>query len=242
MKQTISIIVPFYNEEKGISQFKRHSERLELGLKKNYEYEFILVNDGSKDSTKEKLKKEFGKNKKYIIISYDKNKGLGGALKEGFKKAKGNLIANIDSDCTYEPVLVLEMLKLLKENDIVTASPYHPKGTVEGVPEYRLILSKGISFLYRILVYWNMHTFTAMFRIYRKEVLEETNPADNGFLYVTKLMVYSLIKGKKAVEFPTVLRVRKYGQSSMKIINVIKQHLKFIFKVFLIRFKLSKMN
>jgi dolichol-phosphate mannosyltransferase len=111
--------------------------------------------------------------------------------------------------------------------DIVTASPYHPKGAVEGVPQYRLLFSFGASMLYRVLVSRHVHTWTSLLRAYRRPVIENVSFESDGFLAGTELLVNALQAGYTVAEFPTTLHVRTFGQSSIKIARVTKAHLKF---------------
>jgi dolichol-phosphate mannosyltransferase len=111
--------------------------------------------------------------------------------------------------------------------DIVTASPYHPKGHVEGVPRYRLLFSFGALLLYRLLVSWRVYCWTALFRAYRQQVVKNISFDSNDFLAGTELLVKALLSGYTVSEFPTTLRVRTFGQSSIKIARVTKAHLKF---------------
>src|ERR687885_664891 len=91
------------------------------------------------------------------------------------------------------------LLDLLRpEIDIVTASPYHPGGGVDGVPAYRLLFSKGASAMYRVLLDPRLHTYTAMYRAYRREVIERIPTTSDGFLMVTELLVGALLEGYHA--------------------------------------------
>jgi dolichol-phosphate mannosyltransferase len=65
--------------------------------------------------------------------------------------------------------------------DIVTASPYHPHGGVVGVPLFRLVLSQGSSLIYRLLVDRNIHTYTCLYRAYRREVIDSIQFVSDGF-------------------------------------------------------------
>jgi len=237
----LSIIVPCYNEEKGISHLVAQLDPAVNELKKDYDVELILIDDGSTDNTYNLLKKYYSKKKGAIIIKHKKNMNLGGALKTGFKIASGDLVATIDSDCTYPPKEIINMLKLMKDDvDIVTASPYHPKGKVENVPAYRLLLSKTISKLYSILLNCRISTYTALFRIYRKDVIKNIKNKSNDFLGVTEMLILPILAGYKVVEYPTTLHVRKYGSSKIKLFNIIFSHLKFLVK--LINYKLFKIS
>ena len=128
----------------------------------------------------------------------------------------------------FSDFLIIHLVKLLDENtDIATVSPYHPQGTISNVPGYRIFLSKSASFLYRVLLDWNLYTYTAMVRVYKKEVIINTPFKRNNFLGVTEILVKAMLKGYNVKEIPAELQVRKFGQSKMKMIplNVIKDHL-----------------
>ena len=175
-------------------------------------------------------------------MKHEVNRGLGAALRTGFSGAEGDLIVTTDSDGTYKFSSIPAMLDLLQPGvDIVTASPYHPQGNVVGVPKNRLILSQGASFLYRVLVSWNVHTYTCLFRAYRREVIDTISFKSNGFLAGTELMVKGMLKGYKVVEFPAVLYSRVFGTSKAKLARTIWAHLSFQWQVLLHRMRLVQL-
>ncbi|NJO84472.1 MAG: glycosyltransferase, partial [Blastochloris sp.] len=154
----------------------------------------------------------------------------------GFAHAQGEIIVTTDSDGTYPFTSIPAMLDMLRPGiDIVTASPYHPAGGVDGVPAYRLMFSKGASLLYRVLIDPRLHTYTAMYRAYRREVVERIPTKADGFLMVTELLVGALLVGYRAAEFPAVLRVRRYGQSKAKVFKITRSHLRFQARVLMRR-------
>src|SRR5262249_44074581 len=121
------------------------------------------------------------------------NRGLGAALRTGFAAARGRIIITTDSDATYRFSEIPALLtRLSPDIDIVTASPYHPEGSVEGVPGYRLLLSRGSSLAYRLLVGGHLHTYTALFRAYRSEVVRTVTFDSDGFLAVAELLVNAM--------------------------------------------------
>lgn len=232
MKKKLSIIIPCYNEQEGIENLHNQLSPVIKNLEKNWNLELIFVDDGSTDRTNELIKKYFGSLDYTKIIKHDKNRNLGASMRTGFESSTGDVIITMDSDCTYDPKDIFKLLELLDENtDIVTASPYHPKGEVKNVPEYRLLLSKSISSIYRILTKSQIHTFTALFRAHKREVIENIKFKSNNFLATAEILIYALMKGYKVKEHPTTLHVRKFGCSKMKLFLVIKSHLKFVIKL-----------
>lgn len=225
----ISLIIPAYNESEGVRQTATSVRTLLAYLRKNYNVEVIFVNDGSKDDTENLLNAEFKDEPQIKVISHERNRGLGAAMRTGFQHATGDIIITTDFDGTYPLNTIPQLLgrMLVDDVDIITASPYHPNGHVEGVPRYRLMFSFGASLLYRLLVSWRIHTWTALYRGYKRKVVENISFESNDFLAGTELLVKALQAGYKVSEFPTTLHVRTFGQSSIKIARVTKLHLKF---------------
>lgn len=239
MKRNLSIIIPCYNEEDGLLNLRNRLYPVLDAIKKDHFIELIFVDDGSIDDTN-RLLHDYFKSKKDIkvkIVKHEKNKNLGAALRTGFSICGCEVICTMDSDCTYDPENLPLLLDVFYKSgaDIVTASPYHPKGGVENAPKYRIFLSNGVTIIYRIITGSKIYTFTSMYRIYKRDVIFSTKFYYNNFLAVTELMIYPLFKKYRVVEVPMVLHSRQFGVSKMKVINTIKAHLGFILKVIKIR-------
>jgi dolichol-phosphate mannosyltransferase len=250
----LSIVIPCYNEEDNIEKLKTEffpvvekliGNQLPDGNQISV-VEVVFVDDGSKDNTFDTLKNTFeAYNYPGISVFVEKheiNRGLGAALRTGFKSITGDIIVTTDSDGTYHFSTIPELLgHMTKDVAIVTASPYHPKGEVVGVPGYRIFLSRGSSLLYRILLNWRIHTYTALYRAYRREVVDQIPFAANDFLGQTELMVKAMLKGYRVAEFPAALHRRMFGVSKARLIQTIKSHLSFQTRLLLHRFHIRSM-
>ena len=225
----ISLVIPAYNEAEGVDQTVEKLNKILPRLRAQHEVEVVFVNDGSKDNTAALLKAAYANDPDVRVVSHEVNRGLGAAIRTGFKHAAGDIIITTDFDGTYHfstiPQIIAHML--VHDVDIVTASPYHPRGGVEGVPKYRLLFSYGASLLYRLLVNWNVHTWTALFRAYKREVVETVDFESDGFLAGTELLIKAIQAGYRVSEFPTTLHVRTFGQSSLKVYRVTKAHMNY---------------
>tara|TARA_Y100000310_G_C20687155_1_gene819802 strand:+ start:2984 stop:3709 length:726 start_codon:yes stop_codon:yes gene_type:complete len=237
---TLSIVIPCYNEEEGLPQLFSQIKTIVKRLKSRYILDFVFVDDGSRDNTFRMLsrfKKELSNARKGVyvkIIRHKTNKNLGSALKTAFKNIKGDLVVTADADCTYSILDIPKLLSLLDdETDIVAASPYHPKGSSDIRPKYRLWLSKITSKIYAIITRSDIHSFTPIFRVYRREVIDKVKIRSRGFLAVTELLIYSIKKGYRIKEMPARLRVRKYGQSNMRLASTIGSHFILMIKLLL---------
>lgn len=238
----LSIIIPAYNEADGVAQTSDKLRPVLAALRESYDVEVIFVDDGSRDNTAALLEAQFSDEPSVRIVPHGVNKGLGAAIRTGFQHATGDLIVTTDFDGTYDFATILDLLRLLIDQnaDLVTASPYHPQGAVEGVPRYRLVFSYGASLLYRLLISWKIYCWTALFRAYRRKVIDTVSFKSNDFLAGTELLVKARKAGFKVIEYPTVLRQRTYGQSSMKVAKVTMSHLRFQWQLLLEKLRLRR--
>ena len=113
----ISFVVPIFNEEENIRILV---EKLELAVAGKFdEYEFILVDDGSTDKSREILEK-LAENKKYLKpIYFKKNCGQSAALSAGFKYCSGDIVVSMDGDLQTNPSDISLLIPYLKEYDMV---------------------------------------------------------------------------------------------------------------------------
>ena len=119
----LSIVVPCYNESKDIAKnseiIKKHLENIKQ------DYELILVNDGSKDNTKEVITSIPG----VKALSYDENRGKGGAVKYGIENATGDYVLFMDADLSTDLEAIDRFIKLAPNYDMVIGSR-HAKDSV----------------------------------------------------------------------------------------------------------------
>lgn len=120
----LSLIVPCYNEQDNVELF--YEETVKAFKDVDYDYEFVFVNDGSRDKTLEKLKKLYNEKTKsnITVVSFSRNFGKESAIYAGIKNSTGDYISLIDADMQQRPEVVLEMLDILEneyEYDCVAA-------------------------------------------------------------------------------------------------------------------------
>lgn len=107
----LSVVIPVYNEEKNIQPLL---ERLLPNIK-DYDYEVIFANDGSKDSTAENIKAEAHKNKRIKLITFNRNFGHQMALSAGYKMATGDVVVSMDADLQDPPEVIPKMVEKWQE-------------------------------------------------------------------------------------------------------------------------------
>ncbi len=243
----LSIIIPYLNESDSTHKLVGELRPVVEELARTQAVELVFVDDGSTDGTEATLRQLLaGDPWPLHALKFERhpvNRGLGAALRTGFAAATGEVIVTTDFDGTYHFTEIPRLLSYLTEKvDMVTASPYHPQGGVDGVPAYRLMLSRGSSAIYRVLVGWQLHTYTALFRAYRRAVVEHVSFTANGFLGGTELMVKAILLGYRVAEYPTVLYTRSYGASKAKIMRTIRAHLGFQTRVALHRLNIAPLQ
>lgn len=115
----LSLVVPCYNEEGNVEKFYHEVKRVFEG--KVGDYEFVFVNDGSKDKTYELLKKiyEEHKDSDIQVLSFSRNFGKEAAIYAGLNAARGDLVCLIDADLQQRPEVVLKMLDIIKTDEEV---------------------------------------------------------------------------------------------------------------------------
>ncbi len=220
----VSVIIPCFNEADSLPYLARSLGELKAELESTYEVQFIFVDDGSTDSTWQRLNEIFGHRADSLLLRQEANKGVAAAIHRGLISAH-EIACSMDCDCTYDPRELKPMLALLTEGvDMVTASPYHPKGRVANVPRWRIGLSRAASLCYRLVTGARLYTFTSCFRVYRRSVALEYKLHHPGFLGVAELATRFAIAGKQIVEHPATLESRLFGASKMKVLRTIGGH------------------
>src|SRR6476660_2392180 len=176
-KVFVSVVIPCYNEEAILeSNVNRVISFLETKADK-YQWEIVLVNDGSKDNTG-KIADEFARRRSDVrVIHHPVNLNLGLALQTGFRHSKGDIIVVLDVDLSYAVESIEQLVDKLVEtsSDIVLASPYMKGGKVTGVPFSRRVMSKWVNRIMRTAAQDKYHTYTAMVRAYRADFIRSLN-------------------------------------------------------------------
>lgn len=225
----VSVVVPCFNEELLVPHLKNTLDEVNDRLGHVYDLEFIIVDDASTDGTWAKLNATFADRPRVRLTRHAENQGVAGAITTGIRAAHSEIVCSMDSDCSYDPLKLAEMIPLLVQGvDLVTASPYHPGGGVKNVPSWRLSLSKGCAWLYRRILNTKLHTYTSCFRVYRRSTVAAIPLQNTRFLGIAELVGRLDLAGKNVVEFPAVLETRLLGRSKLKTVRTVLGHLKLM--------------
>lgn len=114
MKQKVTLMIPAYNESAVLNKLFVELDSL-MDRHKEYDWEVLFVNDGSKDNTLDIIKEKRVHDDRYCFVNLSRNFGKEKAMAAGFDYATGDCLINMDADLQDPPKLIDEMLKLWQE-------------------------------------------------------------------------------------------------------------------------------
>lgn len=206
-KFLVSIVAPAYNEaaiiQNNLVDLCQYLEHLE----DEYQWELILVNDGSRDKTGE-LAEAFARSRNNVhVIHHVRNEGLGQALRSGFAQSQGVYIVTLDLDLSYAPEHIGALLTKIRQTGakLVVTSPYMKGGKVSNVPRLRLLLSVWANRFLSVAARHNISTLTGMVRVYDTEFLRMLNLRAAGMDINPEVVHKAMLLGARIEEIPAHL-------------------------------------
>lgn len=166
---TISIIVPCFNEEETIPLFYAEMEKIKSQIDDNFEY--IFVNDGSKDRTLQVLRDLNQVDKSVHYLSFSRNFGKEAALYAGLKHATGDLVTVMDADLQDPPELLLTMKSMLEKNPDLDCVGTR-RTTRDGEPPIRSFFAKMFYKLINRISQVEMVDSARDFRLMRRQMVD----------------------------------------------------------------------
>jgi glycosyltransferase involved in cell wall biosynthesis len=210
-----------FNEAGNVAPIVREVESV---LKDMGEHEIICINDGSRDDTLERLRGLERDIPSLRVVTYSTNRGMGYALKQGFKEARGDVIVTIDADGTFSPRDIPFLVEKIGEYDIVIGSPYIKGGTLSGIPFHRKLISKLGNAVLAWSIPFNVRSTTTVFRAYKREVLESIDIESNKMEINPEILAKAGALGFQFKEVPVRLTTRTEGESKFNFLSGAKGH------------------
>lgn len=212
----VSLIIPAYKQERTIKQDL--SRIIKVMDQIRYNYEVIVVVDGMLDKTYENAKKVQSKN--ISVLGYKNNYGKGHAIRFGMKKAKGGIVAFIDSGMDINPNGLSMLLEHFEwyEADIVVGSKLHPVSKVN-YPLQRRLLSWGYRQLVRLMFGLKVRDTQAGLKFFKRKVLEDILPhlVVKKYAFDVEILAVATARGHKRIyEAPIELDFTGYSTITSK--------------------------
>lgn len=220
--EKVSVVIPAYNEAVHIADNLK--EAINVFERFGYDYEIIVVDDGSKDNTYKKIKEVSEIHPQVIARRNINNYGKGRALKKGVRFASGKYIVFLDADMELHPSQIQTFFDIMRldEADIVIGSKMHPNSMV-AYPLHRKI----ISFLYFTIIWFLFDlpikdTQTGI-KLFKAEVPKKIFPriTIKRFAYDIELLAVAHRMGYKIAEAPIVLKSQcRWGRIGLNALYV----------------------
>ncbi|MDD4183451.1 MAG: glycosyltransferase, partial [Candidatus Omnitrophica bacterium] len=169
----LSIVIPAYNEEENISSTLQDIAQY---LKtKNYPYEVIVVDDGSRDKTAELAAFEGKVFPHFSLLRHAPNRGKGYTVKEGMLTARGDLILFMDADNSTRINQIDELMPaVLEDNDIAIGSRRTEGSIIEEYqPWYRRLMGNMYIKLSNLILGTKITDYNCGFKLYKKEAAKK---------------------------------------------------------------------
>ena len=242
-KPLVSVVVPAFKEaailEQNLTALCHYMETLE----DQYQWEIIVVNDGSTDGTGE-LAEGFARSQRHIcVLHHPTNFGLGQALQSGFNYCRGDYIVVVDIDLSYSPDHIQKLLIKIRETraKVVVTSPYTKGGKVSNVPWFRRTMSVWANRFLALAARGDLSTLTGMVRVYDGDFIRALNLKSMGMEINPEIIYKGTLLRARIEEIPAHLDwklQRTEGirrKSSMKVLRHIISTLLagFIFRPFM---------
>lgn len=205
-KKMTSIVAPVYNEQEIILQFIDRLFKALASLRSDYQFEVVLVDDGSRDKSLQLMKEAVRRHDCLRIIQLRKNYGQTAALQAGLDQAVGDLIITMDADLQHFPEDIPAFLEKLEQGyDLVCGWRAHrDEGPVRRWP------SKVANYFLRKVSGLDIHDFGTTFRIYRAEYAKELRLLGESHRYLPVLVHNN---GGRVTEIP-IQNVRRFAGKS----------------------------
>lgn len=194
----LSIVVPVYNEEENIREL--HHEIMSV-CQDRYNYEIIIVDDGSTDNTSEIAKSL----SPVHYIRFRKNFGQTAAMDAGIRHAKFPYIITMDGDRQNDPNEIPKLVAHLEENDLDVVSGWRKNRKDDFMKKF---ISRGANLLRSVLIHDGIHDSGCSLKIYKKECFDQVQLYGEMHRFIPAILK---IKGFKIGEIVVNHRQREKG-------------------------------
>lgn len=230
----ISIIVPAYNEEENLPELLNNL----FSLKKTLgNFEIVIVDDSSSDKTWP-IADSYSRRYRNIRVVHRKKgiNGMGAALKDGTRVAKGRYIVWVMGDNSDSlKTIPLFIDKLKKGFDMVFGSRYAEGGSSGDLEMSKAIMSSGYTFIAGLVFGFKVHDITNAFRGFKKEVFDNINLESNEFGISPEFAIKAHLRAYKLGEVPAIYKKRKAGKTNFKMLKMGINYIK-LFKYRFVKF------
>ncbi len=231
----ISVVIPLYNEEESLPELASWIEQ--VMATHGFSYEVLLVDDGSQDSSWEKITEICSKNKAFRGFRFNRNYGKSAALQVGFQKLTGKVVITMDADLQDSPDEIPELYRLIKEEKYHLISGWKKK---RHDPISKTIPSKLFNRVTQSMSGIKLHDFNCGLKSYDARVVKAIRVYGEMHRYIPVIAKWNGFSkiGEKVVEH----RPRKYGVTKFGLERFIFGFLDLLSIMFVSKFRKRPMH
>ncbi|MBI4114672.1 MAG: polyprenol monophosphomannose synthase [Candidatus Niyogibacteria bacterium] len=228
----VCIITPTYNERENVKALIE--QVLALGIAN---MRIVVIDDNSPDGTG-KIAEELARKHPITVIHQPEKTGLGRAYVKGFLHVcalpvgqQPDFIIQMDADLSHDPAVIPDMLRYIKNHDVVIGSRYVPGGIIKNWSLDRRLLSRFGNMYARIILRLPYRDVTAGFKCYRRSVVERMNmkTLDSvGYNFQIETTYRAHRAGFSIQEIPITFTERKKGVSKINFFIIMESFLKVL--------------
>lgn len=206
MNNSVSVIIPAYNEENGIVGVIND---IELLMNENtIQHEIIIVDDGSTDNTAEKVNSTNAR-----LIKHQRNKGYGAALKTGIKASAHPLVAIIDADGTYPIKYLIRLVENIDNYDMIVGAR---TGNNVNIPLIRKPAKWALNKLANFLTNYQIPDLNSGLRLFRKRSLVKfIHILPDGFSFTTTITI-GMLTSNHNIKYIPIDYNKRIGKSKIR--------------------------
>jgi glycosyltransferase involved in cell wall biosynthesis len=211
----ISVVLPAYNEEENIERQTRSVDAVLRDLCFD-DYEILVIDDGSRDRTREIAAALQSELPKLVVHSHGQNRGYAQALRTGFTSARMPLVFYTDADNQFDVREVKNLLASIDDYDIVCGFRIYRFD-----PLSRLVLSWGYNLLVRILFRIRVRDVDCAFKLFRREIFDRIHIELKKFFVDTEVLAKATKLKLRITEIGVRHFPRTAGQSTVRPSHIV---------------------
>lgn len=212
-KNGVTIVIPVYNEERGVAGVMERLAALDIGAPK----EILAVNDGSTDGTAAKLAAAEAQFPELRVVTHERNRGYGAALKTGFRAAANEIVVITDADGTYPEDRIRDLLDRVDDGAEMAVGAR--RGEDVHIPLIRRPAKAALRHLAGFLAGNRIPDLNSGLRAFRRELVMTYLPIlPQGFSFTTTITLASMTNGHR-VDYIDINYAHRAGNSKIKPIR-----------------------
>ncbi len=232
----ISIIVPLFNEDESLPHLAEWIDR--VMEEHHFDYEVIMVDDGSKDRSWQVIEGLHEKNPRYKGVKFRRNYGKSAALNVGFDRASGDVVITMDADLQDSPDEVPELYRMIKEEGYDLVSGWKKKRYDSKLAKN--IPSKFFNWTTRKMSGIKLHDFNCGLKAYRHDVVKSIEVYGEMHRYIPVIAKWAGFGniGEKVVQH----RKREFGVTKFGLNRFVNGYLDLMSIMFMSKFGKQPMH